>query len=56
MAPSPRTRVPSGWTSVPGSQWRYSGGGYTVMQQMVIDVTGKPFPQFMQEAVLGPLT
>ena len=25
------------------------------MQQMVIDVTGKPFPQFMQEAVLGPL-
>ena len=25
------------------------------MQQMIIDVTGKPFPQFMQEAVLGPL-
>ena len=40
---------------LPGSQWRYSGGGYTVMQQLIIDVTGKPFPQFMQEAVLGPL-
>jgi CubicO group peptidase (beta-lactamase class C family) len=40
---------------LPGSRWRYSGGGYTVMQQMVIDVTGKPFPRFMQEAVLGPL-
>ena len=40
---------------LPGSKWRYSGGGYTVMQQMIIDVTGKPFPQFMQEAVLGPL-
>ena len=40
---------------LPGSKWRYSGGGYTVMQQMMIDVTGKPFPQFMQEAVLGPL-
>ncbi len=40
---------------VPGSKWRYSGGGYTVMQQMIVDVTGKPFPQFMQEAVLGPL-
>jgi CubicO group peptidase (beta-lactamase class C family) len=39
----------------PGSKWRYSGGGYTVMQQMVIDVTGKPFPQFMREAVLAPL-
>ncbi len=41
--------------SVPGSQWSYSGGGYTVMQQMVIDKTEKPFPQFMAETVLGPL-
>jgi len=40
---------------LPGSQWRYSGGGYTVMQQLVIDVTDKPFPQFMEEVVLGPL-
>jgi CubicO group peptidase (beta-lactamase class C family) len=40
---------------VPGSKWRYSGGGYTVMQQMIVDVTGAPFPRFMREAVLGPL-
>jgi CubicO group peptidase (beta-lactamase class C family) len=40
---------------LPGSKWRYSGGGYTVMQQLLIDVTGKPFPQFMQETVLRPL-
>jgi CubicO group peptidase (beta-lactamase class C family) len=40
---------------VPGSKWRYSGGGYTVMQQMIVDVTGEPFPRFMREAVLGPL-
>jgi CubicO group peptidase (beta-lactamase class C family) len=40
---------------IPGSQWRYSGGGYTIMQQLVVDVTGKPFAQFMQEAVLEPL-
>ena len=39
----------------PGSRWRYSGGGYSVMQQLVIDVTGKPFPLFMSEAVLEPL-
>lgn len=39
----------------PGSTWRYSGGGYTVMQQMMIDVTGKSFPELMQEAVLAPL-
>jgi CubicO group peptidase (beta-lactamase class C family) len=41
--------------SLPGSKWNYSGGGYTVMQQMVIDLTGKPFPQFMQATVLDPL-
>ncbi|WP_461112594.1 serine hydrolase domain-containing protein [Spirosoma jeollabukense] len=40
---------------VPGTRWRYSGGGYTVMQQLMLDVTGKPFPQFMQETVLGPM-
>ncbi len=40
---------------VPGSITRYSGGGYTVMQQMMIDLTGKPFPELMQESVLMPL-
>jgi CubicO group peptidase (beta-lactamase class C family) len=40
---------------IPGSEWKYSGGGYVVMQQMVLDVTGKPFPRFMDETVLKPL-
>ena len=40
---------------LPGSQWRYSGGGYTVLQQMLIDVSGRPFPDFMRSAVLDPL-
>lgn len=40
---------------VPGTRWRYSGGGYTVMQQLLLDVTGEPFPQFMQKTVLGSL-
>ena len=40
---------------LPGSKWRYSGGGYVLMQQLVMDVTGKPFPQIAQEIVLGPL-
>ncbi len=40
---------------VPGSVWRYSGGGYTVMQQLLADVTGKPFPALLEELVLGPL-
>jgi CubicO group peptidase (beta-lactamase class C family) len=41
--------------TTPGAIWRYSGGGITVMQQMVVDVTGEPFPQYMQKTVLGPI-
>lgn len=40
---------------IPGSLWRYSGGGYVVMQQMIMDVTNEPFPKFMSDTVLGPL-
>ncbi|GAB3776894.1 hypothetical protein GCM10028818_23090 [Spirosoma horti] len=40
---------------VPGTRWRYSGGGYTVMQQLMLDVTGKSFPAYLQQTVLDPL-
>jgi CubicO group peptidase (beta-lactamase class C family) len=40
--------------TVPGTRWRYSGGGYTIMQQLLIDVTGKPFPEITRELVLVP--
>jgi CubicO group peptidase (beta-lactamase class C family) len=40
--------------TTPGAIWRYSGGGTTVMQQLLVDVTGKPFPALMRELVLGP--
>ena len=40
---------------VPGSQWRYAGGGYEVMQLLVQDVTGRPFAQLARELVLEPL-
>jgi hypothetical protein len=35
--------------------WRYSGGGYVITQQMLLDVTGQSFPALMQATVLGPL-
>ncbi|MGE5464289.1 MAG: serine hydrolase domain-containing protein [Syntrophothermus sp.] len=41
--------------TVPGSQWSYSGGGYIVMQQVLEDITGKPFPALMRSTVLDPL-
>ncbi len=40
---------------LPGSRWRYAGGGYTVMQQLMLDVTGKPFAQLLRELVLDKL-
>jgi len=40
---------------VPGSRWDYSGGGYTVLQQLLIDVSGKQFAKLLQESVLDPL-
>jgi len=40
---------------VPGAIWRYSGGGYTVMQQLLTDVTGRPFPSLLADLVLRPI-
>ena len=40
--------------TTPGAISRYSGGGTTIMQQLLVDVTGRPFPALMQELVLGP--
>jgi CubicO group peptidase (beta-lactamase class C family) len=37
---------------VPGNQFRYSGGGYEVMEQAVRDVTGETYPDFIRERVL----
>lgn len=39
----------------PGTQWRYSGGGYEIVQQLVQDVTGKPYAEVTRELVLQPL-
>jgi CubicO group peptidase (beta-lactamase class C family) len=40
---------------VPGTKSVYSGGGITIEQQMVMDVTGEPFPKFMRETVLDKI-
>jgi CubicO group peptidase (beta-lactamase class C family) len=40
---------------VPGTRTRYSGGGTTVVQQMMMDQLKKPFPQIMRETVIAPL-
>jgi CubicO group peptidase (beta-lactamase class C family) len=39
----------------PGARFNYSGGGMTVMQLLVTDVTRKPYPLFLRETVLDPI-
>lgn len=41
--------------TVPGSRWSYSGGGYVVLQQLIEDVTGQSFADYMQKTVLTPI-
>ncbi len=41
--------------TVPGTKWRYSGGGYVVMQKLLEDVTGKKFDALARDMVLTPL-
>jgi CubicO group peptidase (beta-lactamase class C family) len=38
----------------PGTTYRYSGGGYIILQQLLTDVTGRPFALLARELVLQP--
>jgi CubicO group peptidase (beta-lactamase class C family) len=38
-----------------GSQWRYAGGGYAIVQLAIQDVMKKPFAEALRELVLDPL-
>lgn len=48
---TPRIR----FNSLPGSQYSYSGGGFTLLQVVLEHITWTPFADFMQETVLIPL-
>jgi CubicO group peptidase (beta-lactamase class C family) len=39
----------------PGSRFAYSGGGYCLIEQLLEDVSGKPFPRLAHDLVLKPL-
>jgi CubicO group peptidase (beta-lactamase class C family) len=41
--------------TIPGSNWRYSGGGTTIQQLIDVDQTGKPFPVLLKELVFDPI-
>jgi CubicO group peptidase (beta-lactamase class C family) len=39
----------------PGRGWLYSGGGYSLLQLLIEELTGRPFADYMQTEVLEPL-
>ncbi|MDF1622485.1 MAG: serine hydrolase [Pseudohongiella nitratireducens] len=39
----------------PGTQFNYSGGGYTILQQLIQDITGTSFQNYFQQAIFQPL-
>lgn len=42
-------------TMQPETKWQYSGGGYTLLQLIIEELTGKSFAVYMDEAVFKPL-
>lgn len=39
----------------PGTTWRYSGGGYSIVQLMINEASKQPFEQFMETQVLNTI-
>lgn len=52
---TPANSAPVRVLAPPGSRWRYSGGGYSVLQLLLQDFTGMPFAELIARHVLAPL-
>jgi len=52
---TPANSAPVRTDTVPGSIWRYSGGGTTIVQLLLQDVTGRAFPDLLHALVLEPI-
>lgn len=51
---TPANTGPVRVTLEPDTQWRYSGGGVTIAQLVMTDVTGRPYPALLESLVLVP--
>lgn len=40
---------------IPGKTFKYTGGGYTLLQLLIEKISGKSFQEYMQKEVLNPL-
>ena len=52
---SPANSPPVRVDLAPGTRFRYSGGGTTIAQQALIDVSHKPFDRLLADTVFAPL-
>ncbi len=39
----------------PGSKFNYSGGGYSIIQLLIEEITGESFPKYMKKTIFEPL-
>ncbi|MBA2590042.1 MAG: serine hydrolase [Alphaproteobacteria bacterium] len=51
----PANTAPIRIEAPPAEKWNYSGGGYTIMQQAMIDASGEDFPTLLEHSVLAPM-
>lgn len=51
----PANTPPVRATAIPGAQFRYAGAHYAVLQQLLEDVTGRPFAALLRDLVFAPL-
>jgi CubicO group peptidase (beta-lactamase class C family) len=51
----PANSPPVSINVMPGSGYRYSGGGYQIIQLILEDVTSRPFEELARDLVLAPL-
>ena len=50
----PANSPPVQVVSVPGTKYLYSNGAFLIVQQLLMDVTGKPFERLVAESVFEP--
>ncbi|WP_047986412.1 serine hydrolase domain-containing protein [Ornithinibacillus californiensis] len=55
MGKTPYCTVPIEVQCEPGSEFHYSDAGFCIVQQLIEDVTAKPFQQVMKEYIFEPL-
>lgn len=52
---TPANTEPVRVETVPGTTWSYSGGGYSIIQLLMMEASQQDFPALMQQRIFSPL-